>query len=284
MAIQNFYTGLEDVNLAKDAIFDQAKLYIQRYVYVGSGVLDKDTPAAATLTPAVSPAWTIDELISTVAKNLLIVDDNGKVCAAKVADNTATEITFDSTACLKEEDETTAGSFTDSSTYNFYVLTPSSTTGNTYGPFWGYSEGIALNYSQTYSDFKYGKPRKLVFRDLEEVVASVTGGHVNWSDPDTLQAIFSASTYGKQTTQTAFAMGSANTCGSSAPYYRLSFKVKDRNCRDIWIIVRKVQFNAEGNIFGESESGLSMINFNAMVLADGFYPETSDLVQVIRAN
>jgi len=281
MAIQNFYTGLEDVNLAKDAIFDQGKLYIQRYLYVGTAVLA--TPGTtATLTPPVSPAWTVNELASTVANNILIVDNNGKVAAGKVTSNTATAITFSSTATLLEEDGTTAASFTTATTYNIYVLTPSSTVGNTYGPFWGFSEGVALNFTQTFSDFKFGKPRKLIWRDLEEVVASVTGGHVNWSDPDTLEAIFSAPQYGKNSTGYSYAMGSASACGGAGNYYRLAFKVKDRNCRDIWIIIRKVQFNADGNIFGESENGSTMVNFNAMVLADGFYPETADMIQVIR--
>lgn len=282
MALQDFYTGLADTDLAKDAIYNQAKLYIQKYVYIGSGVLDKTTPASSTLTPATSPAWTIDELVSTVAGNLIVLDDNGKAATGMVKDNIATALTFDATALLLDEDGTTAASLTTAKTYDFYVLTPSSTAGNVYGPFWGLTEGVELNISQAYSDFKYGKPRKTLWRDLEEVSGSLAGGHINWTDPDVLQSIFTAVQYGDNSPGTSYAIGSANACGASGNYYRLAFKTTDKNCRDIWIVVRKVQFNADGNIFGESESGLSMVNFSAMILADGFYPETADMIQIIR--
>lgn len=281
MTIQEFYSSLADVNLPKDIIADKADLYIQRYIYIGQAVYDVTIPGAAILTPSGTFAPDIDELISTSAANLIIYDDNEKAASVKIDDNDATTITFDEADLFLDEDETTAATLTDTNTYDIYILTPSAS--NAYGPFWGYTEGNELNITQTFKTFKYGLPKKKIRKDLEEVDGTITGGHVNWSDKDTAQTIFSAEEYGDNTGgKQSIAFGSSFGCGGGEKLYRLSFQGIDVSCRNYNIIVRKVQFGADGNLFNQSEDGYSMVNFNADILSDAFYPEGADMVQIKR--
>jgi hypothetical protein len=283
MAITPFYSGTNDINLAQEMIAKKPDVYIQKYEYIGEGVLSLSVPAAATLTPATSPSWTVDAYNSTVARNLLIVDNNGKVGSAKVADTTATAITFDSTDVDLEEDEGTNASFTTAQTYQFYVLTPSSISGQPYGPFMGYAEGLELSVTQTFKTFQYGQPKKKIRRDIDMVEGSVKGGTVNWTNEDILTAVLNATKYGKNTAgYTSYTIGTGGTCNAQGTYYRITFVNTDVNCRTVYVICRKVQFNLDGNLLAESADGYSMANFNAELLSDGFYPASADMIQVKR--
>lgn len=279
MAVKTYFSGLADINLAKDVIAKKPELFIQKYEYIGSGVYANTTTGTSTLTPATSPAWTIDELISSVALNLLIVDDNGKACQGKVSDNTATAITFDESAMLLEEDGVTAGTFTAGRTYNFYVLSPSAD--NTYGPFFGYTEGEELNLTEEYMQFKYGMPRKKKFQDLAERNGQIIGGTVNFDNEDILATVLNADAYGKQTGQFSYGIGSDPNTNN---YYRLTFVGEDREGRVVCVIVRKTQIGMNGNMFQKSEAGYFMLSFTADILADGFYPDDVDMIQVIRVD
>ena len=108
-------------------------------------------------------------------------------------------------AMLLDEDETTAATFTAGNTYSIYVLTPSSTTGNTYGPFMGYSEGWDLSLTDEVTSFKYrgNGPLKKKFTDLKEREGTLSGGVINWIHPDLLQMIFNATQYWTGTLQGA---------------------------------------------------------------------------------
>lgn len=278
---KTYFTGLNDENLAKDVIAKTPDVYIQKYEYVGTGVYAIETGGISTLTPATSPAWTVDEFISTVAKNLIVYDDNNKAASALISDNDATSITFDETACLLDEDESTAVTLTAGNTYNFYVLTPSSVTGQTYGPFWGYTEGVELNISDTFMKFKYSTPKKLKFKDLEEREGTIAGGHVNFENTDIIEDIFGAVTYGLQTGQYSYGVGSDP---DTDRFYRLTFVGEDRTGRTIRVIVRKTQFESTGNFFQKAESGHFMAPFNADIVSDGFYPDDADMLQVVRVD
>ena len=279
MSEPDYYIGVSDVDIAKDAIAQDPDLHIQKIITETTGVYAETTASAATLTPATSPAWTVDELISTVAYNLEIVDDNGVVGYGKVDDNDADSITFDVDDVVLSSDDTTGVTLTAASSYSFRVLTPSSVTGNTYGPFFGLSEGNELSITDEYMQFKYGMPKKKLFQDLAERVVEISGGNVNYEDADIQSTIFGSIEFGSQTAQQSTAIGSDPGVLSS---FRLAFKLADRNGRRMWIIIRKVQFGAEGNIFGKSGDGYSMANFKGTVLADTFYPENADMIQIIR--
>jgi hypothetical protein len=129
--------------------------------------------------------------------------------------------------------------------------------------------------------FKRGIPKQLKFQDLEERAITLAGGHINYTNTDVLEGILNAATYGSQTSQYSYGIGSNP---GSSNYYRLTFTGNDRNSRAMTIICRKCLFASNGNIFGKSESGHYMMNFNVDVTADGFYPETADMIQIIRAS
>jgi len=129
-------------------------------------------------------------------------------------------------------------------------------------------------------NYKEGRiPEIEELQDLVERVVEINGGNVNYEDADIQSTIFGSIEFGSQTAQQSTAIGSDPGVLSS---FRLAFKLADRNGRRMWIIIRKVQFGAEGNIFGKSGDGYSMANFKGTVLADTFYPENADMIQIIR--
>ena len=280
MAVQTYYDNLSDIDLSREALANTVSdLYIQKYEYIGSGVLAIETGGTSTLTPSTSPSWTADKLISTVADNLIVYDDNSKAASGKVADNDEDCITFDETAMLLDEDGATAPSFTVGNTYQFYVLTPSSVTGATYGPFWGYTEGVELNINDTFKKFMYGMPKKLKFKDLEMRECTIAGGHINYTNKDVMEDMFGAVEYGLQTSQYALGVGFEP---DTDKYYRLTFVTEDRYNRSTVIRARKCQFEVTGNILQTSEAGYAMAGFNIDVISDGFYPVNADMLQIYR--
>jgi len=281
MALTRFFDSLADVDLAKEAIAKKADIFIQRYEFIGNGVLSLETGGAAALTPATSPTWTVNDYQSTVARNLLVVDDNNVVANGIIDSNDADEVIFDESDLLLESDGTTTATLTSGNTYSFYVLTPSSIAGNTYGPFFGYTEGIELNLNDTYMKFMYGRPKAMKFKDLDQREGQITTGIVNVTNEDVIQTIFQAVQYGDQTSQFAYGVGHDP---DTDVFYRLSMNTKDRSGRNLWIIARKTQVELTGNIFGEAESGHFMAPTTWDLTADGFYPENADMLQIIRAD
>jgi hypothetical protein len=282
MAIQTYYDGLGDVDLAKDVIARNPDIYIQKYEYVGSGVLGGDTAGDLTLTPATSPVWVADELISTVARNLIIVDDNEKAATAKITDNDAASVTFAMADTKLEEDGVTIADVNIGSTYNMYVLTPSSVSTRPYGPFWGYVEGAELQLNDEFKKFYYSSPQQLKFKDMNKREGVITGGHVNFTNENIMKDLFGGVAYGNQTSQYSIGIGSVP---STSNYFRLTFKTTDReDGRTVYIICRKCQFELTGNILQQSESGHFMAGFNADIIVDGFSPTNADMIQVIRSD
>jgi hypothetical protein len=281
MPLTRFYNNLSDTDLALEAIARKADIYIQRFEYSGTGVLSLETGGQAALTPATSQSWTVNDYQSTVARNLLVVDDNNVVAAGIIDSNNADEITFDETDLLLESNGEAAASLTTGNTYSFYILTPSSISGATYGPFLGYTEGTELNLNDTFMKFMYGRPKALKFKDMDQREGQVVTGVVNITNEDVIQTIFQGVSYGLQTSQFSYAIGHNP---STNVFYRLALNTQDRNGRNLWIIVRKVQVELTGNIFGESESGHFMAPTTWDITADGFYPTNADMIQIIRAD
>lgn len=276
---RTYYTNLSDIDLAREAVAKNPDLYLQYYEYIGSGVYSETTSTDATLTPSTSPSWTADEFISSTARNLLIVDDNSVVATALITDNDADSVTFNSTGCLLESDGVTPASFTSSSTYDFYVLSPSNSYA--YGPFMGYVEGAELNLTDEMMTFKHSIPRKTKFQDLAERTGQITGGQVTFVNEDIIFSLFGADTYGSQTSQYAYGIGSEP---DTDRFYRITMLTQDRNQRALTIVCRKVQFALNGNQLGKSESGHIMVPFTANILSDDFYPAADDMIHVIRAD
>nr|BDD44683.1 hypothetical protein 13 [Legionellales bacterium] len=278
----SYYTGLQDVNVAKEVIAKRPELYIQKREYSGTGEYALiSTTGTSRLTPATSPSWTVDEFNSTVANNLVVLDDNNVVAVGKVVDTTATYIEFDETALVLESDGATAPTFTAGSNYSFRVYSPSSTAGNTYGPFFGLVEGAELNITDTFMKFMYSVPKQMLFKDLESREAQITGGHVNFSGTDVAKTIMGAVEYGSQTGQTSLAIGSNP---DTDLYYRPTFVGEDRSNR-VWAVrIREVQFEITGNQFQNAESGHFMAPFTADLIADTFYPTDANILQLVRTD
>jgi len=277
----SYFTGLSDKEIAQEVIAKTPDLYIQKREYGGCGIYALETGGASTLTPSTSPAWSVDEFASTVADNILIIDDNGKVATGKITSNAADSVTFDETALVLEEDGTTAPTFTAGTEYNFRVYTPSSTAGNVWGPFFGLVEGAELSITDTLMKFKYSIPKKMLFQDMEEREGMITGGHVNFVSEDVAKTIFGATEYGDQTSQTALAIGSDP---DTDLFYRLVFDGEDRSNRDWYIRTRDAQFELTGNVFSKAESGHFMAPFTASLLADPFYPDDANMLAMVRAD
>lgn len=277
MAIANYYSSLSDVNLAKDAVAKNSDLYIQKYEYIGTAVLDTSVTGANVLTMT-GVSFVVDELISTMAKNLVVLDDNGIPAQVEIDDNDATTVTFDEANLLIDSDGVTAATLTDTSTYNIYVLTPS--PDSVFGPFFGYTEGLELNISDELMQFKYNMPKKLKFQDLSERTAELVGGNVDISNEDVLTTIFGAEQYGDQTTGFKIGIGSDPDLNI---YYRLTKLTEDREGRQIAMIMRKCQVSVTGSLDGSAESGHKMSNFKFDLTSDGFYPDNVDMIQINRA-
>jgi hypothetical protein len=279
----SYYTGINDIDIAKEVIAKNPDIYIQKREYGGTGVyaIESTGGGTSTLTPATSPGWTVNEFASTVANNLLVQDDNGVVTGGKIIGNDADSIFFDESALVLESDGTTAATLTAGNSYTFRVYSPSSTTGNTYGPFFGLIEGAELNITDTFMKYKYSVPKKLLFKDLEEREANITGGQVNFSGTDVAKTLMGAVEYGSQTGQTSLAVGSEPDTNL---FYRPTFVGEDRSNR-VWAVrLREVQFEITGNQFGKAESGHFMAPFTADLIADTLYPVNADLMQIIRTD
>jgi len=282
MADKTWFSSLsDDVNLASDAIAKDSDWYIQEYVYLGTGdaVYDNSVAGAETFTPTVSPAWTVDGLISTVGINFQIIDDANQVASTIVTDNAATSLTIDASALLRDVDGSTAATLTNGNSYKIRVLTPSAQYA--YGPYFGYVEGGNLTITDEYMKFMNGMPKRLKFKDLSGRTAVLTGGNVDVANEDVLATILGAETYGSQTGQVSMVLGSTP---DSTKTFRVTLKTADRTGNLMQIICRQVQFESTGEILGAAESGHKMINFQGDLISDGFYPTDADLVQITRAD
>jgi hypothetical protein len=276
-----YYSSLADINLAKEAIAKTPDLYIQKREFGGEGIFFTDTGGNDALEVTADPSWTTNEFASTVADNILVIDDNNKVATGKIDGNTSDTIFFDSTLLVLEEDGTTAPTFTPGTTYQFRVYTPSSVAGATSGPFFGYVEGAELNITDTFMKFKYSRPKQMKFKDLEEREGTVAGGNVNFTNLDVIKSMFGAVEYGSQTGQYSVGIGSNP---DTDLFYRLTFVGEDRNNRVLKIGIRECQFEITGNIFGNAESGHYMAPFVADIISDGFYPDDVNMVGIVRVD
>jgi hypothetical protein len=157
----DFYSSETDAQLAKDIVSQSADVYIMPkhpMTSAATGVMDKSTPAATTITPATvpAPAWVIDELIGNV---VILQDDNGKAYEFVIADNTATAFTIDLTSDVHGNDH--SADYTDTATFAFWIWDAEE--------FLGWTEGSdELTDEDENKQFKRGIPRNLIREDLLE--------------------------------------------------------------------------------------------------------------------
>lgn len=274
-----FYGGKDDLSLQYDAVIKSGDIYVQRYEYasINKATLDLTTPSAAVLTLGDSVSFT-DDAFNSTAKNLLLIDDTGKVCSTKIDDTLISgsdyKIIFDSGSLLREEDGV-ASSLTDTGTYSIQILSASV---NEYGDFWGYVDGNSLEIDEEYAEYFYGVPKRLVYRDLTKKTFKVSGGSLMLASEDVSTALFNAVSYGVQTGGYSKAAGFSPT---SKPRYRMSLVTEDRKGRGFVVVFRKGEFSLSGKVdFSGSEHKILPYSFN--LFSDEFYPEDADALLIKR--
>jgi hypothetical protein len=275
--VQRFYDNTADSDLLKDFQIRESDIFLQKEEFSGTAVY---ASAGQTFTPATSPSWAIDAYNSTVAANFLVIDDNGVVCSGKITDTTATAITVVIASVLLESDGATAGTFTNASTYTIRIFTPSSIAGATYGPFFGYTEGVEFTHAIETMQFDYSMPQETIRRDVKKVMVSLKAGTVTGLDPDVTVALFGGAAYGLQTSQTQYAFGSRPSLSN---FYRVTLAGEDVDGKAVIIRVRRVQFNSNGNIFSKSSGGYLMTPFDGIAVVDAAYPRTANYYTRIRS-
>jgi hypothetical protein len=274
-----FFETISDSDLENSMILKDVSMFIQKFEYVGTGVASTGVPTAndVTLTPAVSPAWTIDEFNSTVADNIVVVADSSKVLEGAIDDTTATTVVFDTTNTVDVSDGTAGaiGDFTDTNTYNFYALTASAN--NTYGDYFGFVNEITIAQEEETAEYKLGVPRKLKNEGLLEKTISVTGSHANLSNSDVVKALFNVAEYGNQTGQTELHAGFDPAVRS---FYRLTLVGENSNGQAMVYQFFKGKLRTEGGVpFGEE--GWKVSSFNYMVHSDTLRPKQYDAFRYI---
>lgn len=257
-----FFNGPYNTQLAQEVIANDPDIYILKWHYAGSGVYAQTSIGTSTLTPAVSPAWTPDDWISTSAYNLFGVDDNEKAWKTLITDNIATAVTFDETAAVLCEDETTAPTFTSGQTYDFYVLTPCNE--RAYGYFWGHMKTGELNIANEYKKYLSRDPQELIYKNILSKMLELTIGYVHTANED-LQDLCGMDTYGSQTAQAQYGIGAAETADN---FYQIIYLGKDNNNKNVQLTFWKVQFDLTGNLFNKGDSGHREYPLHGDILAN----------------
>ena len=149
------------------------------------------------------------------------------------------------------------------------------------GPFFGLTEGVELSLTDELMQYKFSVPVKMLFQDLKERVGELNGGTISIMNEDVISTILGSDQFGSQTSQWSQGIGSNPDMNRN---YRVTLLGVDRVNRQYQIILRKTQISVQGSLLGSSEAGYKMAGFKFNILSDGFYTDTSDMVQIIRAN
>lgn len=275
-----FYPSKTSNNLTQDAVIKQGDIYLQKYEYESdtNATLDLTTATAAVLTINDTVSWSDDLYNSTMAYNLLVIDDNGVVGKYKIDDTAESggdwTLTFDSTAGILESDGTTTPSLTDEGTYQIKVLTPSDVSA--VGDFLGYAVDINFTADMEKVEFEYGVPASVKYTDVIRVSSMIEGSISQIANEDVLKAIYNATEYGASADKVALAIGS-NTGAFSR--YRVTIATQDRSGTDMYIKVINGEFKPTGGL-SMSELDYKKLPFEIKAFSDNFYPENADMVLI----
>lgn len=264
------YSSKTDTDLVKDFIAKTSDMYLQKYEHSGTGTLTVDSTALVITDTTAS--FTADELVSTQAYNLYIVDDDGDVCKAKITDNSTNQfvITAVDTVKCSGSNYGSAGSFTNGSTYEFNVLTPDSIY--QFGRFFGYTKDKEFDETEEMMAFKYGVPRKTIREDLLEAGANLTGTLFS-TDFDTVAMLENASVDHSDAT---YHRASKGFQPASRDFYKITFVTEDVDGKDIWLELLKGQFKINGSRTYDSEE-YKGINFSYTLVSQTLFPADEDM-------
>jgi len=252
-----FFGTKSDPQCAKDMLLKQPDLFIQQQKYSGSGVAGIATNDV-TLTPAVSPAWTIDEHKSAVGYNIVVQANSGEVFEGPVKSNAATSVTFDATA-MKSLKDGTAGAGTDFTTatlYYFYILQPHATY--QHGDWFGYAREIEVIGEEETAEFVYGIPEQSIREDLLRAKYSVKGKNFDCMNEDVFNAVFNSVQKGSQTSQWEQHIGFSP---ASRKWYRITMIGTNVHDKEMMIQFWFGQFKLEGSyaLSGREHKGLGFV-------------------------
>jgi len=238
-----FYTAESDSTLQDNFIVKDADVFIMKIEAEGTGVESEATDV--TLTPATSPAWTINAYQSTVGRNLVVTADSSKLFTGKVKSNSATAVVFDPTLMTLVSDGATAGSLADwaaGTSYSFRIYTASSVYA--YGDYFGHCRDVEIAPSEDILEFKKGVPREAIVQDLLEFKVDVNG--VNFTpNTDVFRAMYNGVSRGLNTSQTETHFGFSPAVRA---YYKLVLVGQNRAGFEMRWEFFKGQFKINGNI------------------------------------
>jgi len=252
-----FFGTRSDPQGAKDLLLKQPDIFIQRQNYSGAGVAAIATNDV-TLTPATSPAWTIDEHKSVAGYNMIVQANNGEVFEGPVKSNAATAVTFDATAMKSLKDGTVgaATDFTVATLYYFYILQPHATY--QHGDWFGYAREIEVMAEEETAEFVYGIPEQSIREDLLRMKYSVKGKNFDVMNEDVFAAVFNSAQKGSQTSQWEQHLGFSP---ASRKWYRITMIGQNVNDKECMIQFWLGQFKLEGALAlsGREHKGLGFV-------------------------
>lgn len=225
----SFYANDSAAALAEDILLKCGKLYSKKYEYDSTGVMG--TPGASAVI-TISGTFVDDYYNGMTA---YIQDDNDKLCYVDIDDSAAnTSITVDTTSSVLVEDESTAGTFTASATYNLYILGTEK--------FVGYSTQT-LDYEEETVEFLDCNEK--VRDDITKVIMGFSGDCKNFSAEKTFANIFGLTEYGSQTNQNQYHGGFSPP---TKTFYQVYCKTENVVDEDIQIAFFKGQFFGNGSV------------------------------------
>lgn len=266
-----FFTTVTSSDLEKTLVLKDVDVFIQKFEFIGAGVASIATDDI-TLTPAISPAFTINELASTVADNIVVLADSSKLLQGPIDSNIATALTFDATGTTDVSDGTAgaASDFTVTTSYDFYALTASDD--NEFGDFLGWTAEVTINDEEEMAQFKNGVPRSLKTECLLERTITVTGQIANITRPDVIRTLFNLTDRGLQTAQTESHTGYNP---ADRDFYRISLVGEDKNAQEYIYQFFKGKIRMEGGL-NLGEEGFKNVGFTFQGTADTLRPDAFD--------
>jgi len=148
MAKNYFYNSVSDADLVKELLAGACELEIQRFEYEGLGTLYLH--AGNDELVITDTSFSDDDLNSSVADNIHIIDDNGLCARGKVIDTIAetgrTILMIETNDMVLVSDGVTVPTFTDGTEYTVQILSGSNT--NLFGDYFGYNDdGVEFDSS-----------------------------------------------------------------------------------------------------------------------------------------
>jgi len=274
--MSSFYSSKSDLALAQRVMLNSPDVYVNKIEHEQDGaLLDLTVPAVATFATT-GFTFADDDFISAAFENLFFIDDVGELCKVKIDDSLSSGglITFDSTAAVLVNDETSSAALTDAKTYQMRVVEASPNA--LVGSFIGDTSDYAFNYELNEAELKVGIPKKLRAKGVVEVVMSLSFNYAQITDPKILISGLRGETRGDQTAQTQVHYGfEPNT----ADKYMIQGLSTDQIGRNFFFEAFYCELSISELTFGGDE--YKQLGVSASMLADPMRPDKYNAFRTI---